>query len=216
MLRPIRDYVVGQVVDAAPVVPNGIVAPLPGRERWFVGRLGNRASKSIIDDIENLGLFVYQPMMTVWSKRKNGQSKKAWAESREKFDRPLFPGYVFVGFDRDHTCFSAVAGKSGVRGMYGFVADDRGPVAIRSSQVANLQAMQIVGAFDETRAPHPDDPVDPATLKQGVMVKIIDGAFAGLAAKIMKAPVSERLRIFIKGAKLEFPADVSVADVELM
>jgi transcriptional antiterminator RfaH len=99
--------------------------------------------------------------------------------------RPLFPGYLFVGFDRDGATWRAINSTLGVRAL------------VRSGD----QVSWIDGEFiDGLRSREIDGVISRAasTFTAGQNVRMADGAFDGLIAKILEVDEKNRLVVLME------------------
>jgi transcription antitermination factor NusG len=126
--------------------------------RWFAVRCIAGREKKIIDTIselakrEHLDLEPYMPAITRW--RRIRASRKNVV--REKFDRALFPGIVFIWG------FPAHCGRisSEVEGVKFYTRRDglgeNVPAILPTAGIDAIRRLQAAGEFDETRQKAPD------------------------------------------------------------
>lgn len=119
---------------------------IAGRENKIIAAIGELARRDALD------LEAYMPAITRW--RRVRFSRKVTV--REKFDRALFPGIVFIwGFSSHCT---AISGE--VDGVKFYTRrDERGdnvPAIMPSRDIEAIRWMHIRGDFDETKPKEPD------------------------------------------------------------
>ena len=127
-------------------------------KRWFALRCIAGREAKIIDAIaelakrDTLDVEGYTPMTTRW--RRVRFSRKATV--REKFDRALFPGIVFVLGFTSH-CSAIASEVDGVK--FYTRRDEKGdnvPAIMPKADIERIRWMHISGEFDETRPKEPD------------------------------------------------------------
>lgn len=124
--------------------------------RWFALRCIAGRETKIIAAIEELAkrdaldLEPYMPAVTRWRRVRHHRKHVV----REKFDRPLFPGIVFIS----SVVSPGVLGEiDGVR-LY-TRRDEKGenvPAIMPKADIERIRWMHISGEFDETRPKEPD------------------------------------------------------------
>lgn len=124
--------------------------------RWYALRCIAGREPKIIDAIaelakrDTLDVEGYTPMITRWRRVRFSRKNVI----REKFDRALFPGIVFVSAVVDPV---ALAEIDGVR-LY-TRRDEKGdnvPAIMPKADIERIRWMHISGEFDETRPKAPD------------------------------------------------------------
>lgn len=119
------------------------------------------------------------------------------ARRTSEVERPLFPGYLFVGIDPQTTAWRPIASTVGVRGIVKF--GDR-PALVDDGFVAALRARERDGLIVL-----PDRPFEP-----GESVRVIGGPFAGAVAQVLAGRDSERVVVLLELLKKEFAATLDV------
>ena len=103
----------------------------------------------------------------------------------ETIAAPLFPGYLFVGFDESRQAWRSVNGTCGVQRL--ICQGDR-PVALPEGFVAQLLARRDGEGF--FAAPEPD-------LRRGDQVRLLAGPFADCVATILRLGESGRVWLLL-------------------
>lgn len=126
--------------------------PIPQREspiQWCIAMTEPGREARAWDWLREQGFTAYLPMETVW---KTHRSKP-----RERVERPLFVGYMFVGVLRGIQSHGAVKAIHGIRG---FVMKQGYPAEIDPLFVYGMQASQCAGEFNRTPPPASDPKPD--------------------------------------------------------
>lgn len=163
---------------------------------WFLVHTKAHAERLTQEALERRGFVVYLPM---------GQRFVTHARKREVVARPLFPRYLFVGLDPDVLPFSTVRGTYGVQWL---VSGSEGrPVRVPAKIVADIQAAEIAGLWDETKPKPKSGP----GLAPGDEVKHVGGALAEFAAEILSVKSGRRVEILLKrfGSSMRVTAPVA-------
>ncbi|PZR36478.1 transcription termination/antitermination protein NusG [Caulobacter segnis] len=124
--------------------------------RWFAARCASGRETKIIEAIEQLakrdGLSIepYMPTVTRWRRVRHHRKNVV----REKFERALFPGIIFL------KCISSPSAVEEVEGVKLYTRrDGKGdnvPAIMPSRDIEAIRWMHINGEFDETRPKEPD------------------------------------------------------------
>jgi len=153
-----------------PLVP----ASFPVGRAWFVACVLTGREAKVSAEIKSLGFSTYIP-----TERKKRCGKVLIA--------PLFPGYVFIKFDRERDDWGAI---DHIDGVLGVLKNLDLPRRVADRDIARLQCAEAAGVFDYTR---------PAVnLSEGESVSILEGPFVGLIAKVRSASSKNRARILLE------------------
>lgn len=90
--------------------------------------------------------------------------------------RPVFPGYLFVRFDRDAVQWRPIVGTPGVRRLISYSAER--PIPIPDAIVEGLQMQGRAGDGVIDSSVRPDPNWQGAVLAEGAELRIKDGPFA--------------------------------------
>ena len=113
---------------------------------------------------------------------------------------PLFPGYMFVQFDRDRDPWHAINGTYGVKRLVGaWSRPEAMPQAVMQGLFARCQ-----GSVIQSVAPH---------LQAGQQVRLIAGPFADQLARIERLDDRGRVRVLLNILGGEIPANVGIGDL---
>lgn len=99
---------------------------------------------------------------------------------------PLFPGYVFVSFDRDAHRWQSINGTFGIRGLIG--GEARGPACVPQATMTALFSQCPDGVWERAS-------VD---FSCGDQVEVTSGPFAGTHAKFDEFLAQDRVRILLE------------------
>jgi len=143
-------------------------------ENWFVAQLKPNGLAKALEHLKRQKITTFSPtLMTTMAKSPRPK------ESRE----PLFPGYIFLQFDRSHAKSIAINSTRGVSRLISL--DPRHPSTIAPQYIAELKER-----CDETGLLLP--PVD---LQVGERVRILTGPFAQTLTTIENLPAQDRVGV---------------------
>lgn len=128
---------------------------------WYVAETQPRQERVAEAHLRRQGFETFLPQF---------RALRRHARRTEIVSRPLFPGYVFVGFDPAQTRWRSVNGTVGCRRLVGF-GDNPQPLPQRV--LTALRARQDAEGFI-----HMDDPL--SKLPQGAALRVTEGPFADL------------------------------------
>lgn len=158
---------------------------------WYAVLTNPRCEAKAVAGLRERGFDVYLPEET--------RLKRSKANARERVNRPLFPGYLFVGLNPD--CGAGlyhVRLQDGVRGVVAS-ADGRpariGHVVINGEPVRIvdwLRSRQAMGEFDYT-------PARRTLFSKGHRAKLTHGQFKGHVGTMTEADTEGRIRIELEG-----------------
>jgi len=162
---------------------------------WHALYVRSRSEKRVLSQLEEMGIQAYLPLIT---------EVKQWSDRRKKVEEPLFKSYVFV-------CSSNKEYISilNVYGVVRFVTFERKPVVVPENQI--LAIKKFVEDFekgDEFKMRNDED------LKEGQMVRIINGPLKGLVGRLETILNKRHLIVFIEAVGQYIPVHIPRAKVE--
>ena len=107
------------------------------------------------------------------------------ARRQSSINAPVFPGYLFVHFDRDTTPWHPIRSTFGVRMI---VSNDGRPTPVPPGILSQIER-QIM---DWEAAP-----TTLAQLKPGDRLQVMEGTFAGLEGRFLELSSQERVRLLL-------------------
>ncbi len=126
---------------------------------WYVLQIKPHKERSVFEQLENSNIEIFYPTIKV--KPKNPRSAK---------EKPYFPGYMFIKTDIAAMGLNAFSWIPGTRGLVSF-----GDIpAIVPEELINKLWVQVEET-NKIQLAHQD-------IKQGELVRIISGPFAGFDA----------------------------------
>lgn len=171
--------------------------------QWFCVRTNPQCEGRVRAGLREQGFDVYLPETTVWRRTK--------CAKRERINRPLLTGYLFVGIRPDSPGLYEVRQQDGVRGFVcnadGVPADfTEAPVLDAAGQpvkdgqgrlltfrpVYELQARQAAGEFDQT-------PARRSPFRRGGKARILTGPFKGHIGEMLEADDEGRIKMMLEG-----------------
>ena len=111
-------------------------------KHWFVVRSQIRSEEKAASSIRLAGFDVYLP-------RQRLEKKHRRTNTYSEVERPLMPGYLFVGFTSFAKHFGMVRDCDGV---YKLLEVQGEPIQVPSQSVVEIQCAEIDMRFDDTRA----------------------------------------------------------------
>ncbi len=145
--------------------------------RWYVAQLKPGGLHRARSNLERQEFRCFMPFLMV-TRRHAGVMRKA--------RKPLFPGYLFVGFEPDEQPWRKINSTYGVTRLVTF--DGRRPTLVPD---AVIQALQV-RCPDELWAPAPED------LQPGASVRVLGGPLAETIGTIADLPDAERVIILFQ------------------
>jgi transcriptional antiterminator RfaH len=97
----------------------------------------------------------------------------------------LFPGYIFVSFDKARDRWQSINGTFGIRTLVG--VSERGPSSVPSRIMETLLERCRDGVWHE----------DSEGLVPGQAVELVDGPFAGVNARFVEMLSGDRVRVML-------------------
>lgn len=160
---------------------------------WFVVQLKPNGFASARQNLLRQGYESFMPMCEVIIRH---------ARSKRLSLRPLFPGYLFVGFDPEITRWRSINSTFGVSRL--ICARTNHPQAAPESFMTDLFAK-----CDENDIFLPDE-----ALCKGDAVRVINGPFAGLTAQVDMLKDQERIALLLDVMGRATRAQFGRADLE--
>jgi transcriptional antiterminator RfaH len=143
---------------------------------WFVAQLRPHGLRAARDHLHRQGFETFAPTLTASSLRAGGKSQAS---------KPLFPGYLFVGFDPADPGWIAINSTRGVSRL--ILTDPRKPRPLS----AHLMAGLIARCDGAGVILPPDD------LAIGDRIRVLAGPFADLVTTIETLPDQARIGVLI-------------------
>ncbi len=171
--------------------------PIPQREspiQWYIAMTEPGREMRAWEWLKEQGFTAYLPMETVW---KNHRTKP-----RERAERPLFVGYMFVGIGswQSHRAVKMI------HGIRGFVMRQGQPATVDPLFVYGLQASQCGGEFNRTPPPASDPkPEAPPTITID-----LGGVYSDDIKAVLEADEKGRNALLLSGkfnVKVDVPAE---------
>jgi len=131
--------------------------------RWYVARVKNLMLVRVLDALARQGYATMNPEI---------RERYVAPKSRKLVNRmsPLFPGFVFIGFDADEKSWRPINNTRGVRGLLTFVDGTPSPLPHREAEMLQRQCAQ---------GPASDAALLLKEFQTGKPVRMLDGPFAG-------------------------------------
>jgi len=167
---------------------------------WYALYTRSRHEKRVAEALEQRGFDVYLPVIPRVSD---------WHDRKKTVLWPLFPGYVFVRFNRASASqVLSVPGSVQVIGVAGQ------PAPIPDEDIDNVRI--FVAALTTTGVP----PAVREVLESGTPAQIISGPFAGVRGMVLedrsgKVVLQVGLKVIGQGLRLEVPREAIVPDEHL-
>lgn len=171
---PIGPYVKGQIVDYvqrhAPRLREMIAL-----RRWHIVQATPQQVNRVAQDIESEGMAAYVP---------KEPRKIAVVRGRlhRTVMRPMYPGYIFAGFDPDSDAWHAIAGIEHVKRL--FMINFR-PVPLSEAVMERIRQIEAEHAIGPSRRM-------PIPFKVKDLVRVKDGPFASFFGFIIEIDDKER------------------------
>lgn len=144
--------------------------------RWFVARTQGGRETLACEQLRNQRFDAYLPRIKRTVRHAQGFQTRM---------SPLFPGYVFVGFDAEHEPWRPVNGTIGVISL---IMTGQRPSSIQTGMVEAL-----MGTYPEHGA---SDSVKPAFMV-GDTVQFTNGPFAKLVGRLQEVDGDRRVKVLL-------------------
>lgn len=162
---------------------------------WHALYVRSRSEKKVLSQLEDNGFQAYLPLIT--------QVKK-WSDRKKKVEEPLFRSYVFVySNEKEHIPIL------NVYGVIKFVTFEKQAVVVPENQI--LAIKKFVSEYESGEEYKMRNN---AELKEGQMVRIINGPMKGLVGKLDTIRNKRHLIVFIEVVGQYIPVHLPRAKVE--
>lgn len=162
---------------------------------WHALYVRSRSEKKVLSQLEDNGFQAYLPLIT--------QVKK-WSDRKKKVEEPLFRSYVFVySNEKEHIPIL------NVYGVIKFVTFEKQAVVVPENQI--LAIKKFVCEYESGEEYKMQNN---AELKEGQMVRIINGPMKGLVGKLDTIRNKRHLIVFIEVVGQYIPVHLPRAKVE--
>lgn len=164
---------------------------------WFAIRTRSLCEHKVVVGLRERGFDAYLPAEADWKRNKAG--------GRERRERPLIPGYVFVGVGEGKSLYFAMQVESAI----GVVGWDGRAREIDPRFVYGLRSRQAAGEFDHTASKRDAFRKD---MKAKVLLK---GPYQDLIGRILKTGKDGRVELMMCEA-FNWRTSVHVDELELV
>lgn len=161
---------------------------------WYLVHTHSGREQVVVNHLERQGFVCFLPTFIKAIKigRKSRMVKAAY-----------FPAYVFVSFDRYKQNWRPINGTIGVKRLV--CSDDTPAMVPAGVMTALLARADLDGNFSIT-----------PTLTTGDIVRIADGPFTGMIAKIEALPSQARARLLLDIMSQMTPIEINQTSLELV
>jgi hypothetical protein len=153
--------------------------------KWYIAQVATLTERKAVKSLRELGFNTYLPCLREWKSVPKGP--------REKEERPLFPGYLFIGvgpgarFDKIHEARVPV-----------HIVPNGWPAEAFADMVNDLAFRQLAGEFDKTGT-ETYLPKKPIT---GPLTRTLGKGMTCLSA-LLKRDANGRLDLLLSGELIE-------------
>ena len=157
--------------------------------KWIALYTKANQESAAISNIKRQGYDAYCPMI---------ERTRRHARKVEQVRRPLFPSYIFASLDNQKQQWRPLLSTVGVRAVVRF-NDKLG--FLPDGFIEKLRVFEEQSALNQLIAPR---------IKPGMQVKILDGPFENLIARVVCTPEKERIWLLldIMGRKVRIQQDI--------
>ena len=145
-------------------------------------------------EIKRLGFETFLPVLT---------RTKMVRRKKMLLSEAVFSRYLFVAFDPAYGTYGAVKRAKGVVCL---LENQSGPQRVPFEAIERFRQAERAGAFDMTK-PKTD-------FVAGQEVKITEGPFAGLIAKVRSASPSKRVKLLMRLLGGDVPLEINAEDLQ--
>ncbi|EPY01733.1 transcription termination/antitermination protein NusG [Magnetospirillum fulvum] len=145
-------------------------------QKWYVVRAKPRSENLAATHLARQGFRVFLPQYTTTVKH---------ARRSTHVHRPLFPGYLFVGFDRETARWRSILGTIGVLDL---IRNGDHPVSVPENVVEGL----IAEGGENGLIQRAED-----VLRPGSTVRITEGPFALFVGRLLSLNDKERTTVLL-------------------
>ena len=164
-------------------------------KHWHCLYVRSRAEKKVLEQIEELGIEAYLPLIT---------EVRQWSDRRKRVEEPLFKSYVFVRNDaKQHMTIL------GVYGVVKFVSFEHQAVVVPDNQIVAIK--KFVNDYERGEEYKLDNNEE---LKVGQKVRIINGPMQGLVGTLQTINSKRHLVVYIDVVGQHIPVHIPRAKVE--
>jgi len=163
---------------------------------WYAIYTRSQAEQSVASFLAARFIEHYLPVFRV---------KRQWHDRLTVVDVPVFPGYVFARFDREHRL--NVLTIPGVVRILGH-AGELEPIPV--VEIESVRAMMALG--DRVTATATTSP----SLSKGALVRVVYGPLRGAEGRCQRVKKGWRIVVAIESLGQSISADVDLADVEVV
>ena len=163
---------------------------------WHALYVRSRAEKKVLAQLEDMGIQAYLPLIT---------RVKQWSDRRKKVEEPLFKSYVFVySNEKEHIPVLSVYG------VLKFVTFEHKAVIVPENHILAIKRfIQDFERGEEGKIMNNNE-----DLKEGQMVRIINGPMKGLTGRLDAVKDKRRLIVFIDVVGKYIPVNIPRTKVE--
>jgi transcription antitermination factor NusG len=160
---------------------------------WYCLYTRSRHEEAVYQRLTDKKIAAFFPKLEVWSRRK---------DRRKKIQKALFAGYLFVNEDLTHHLWLEILKTPGVVKILG---NEAGPIPVPAIQIESIKRI-LNGKSAVSPFPY---------LKEGQLVRIVDGPLKGCEGYLLKVKESrEKLIITIDLLKRSVAVEIEGASVE--
>ena len=146
-------------------------------KRWYVARTQPRAEQQARQHLQRQGFDTYVPR---YRKQRRHARRIDWCQA------PLFPGYIFIGFDHTAARWRAIQSTVGVSHL---VCQGGAPAPVPAGIVEDIRATEDEAGL----VPSPERALGP-----GDRVTFAEGPLYGHAGRFQHAADSERVFVLLE------------------
>lgn len=162
-------------------------------KRWFALYVWPRAEKKVFASLQSMGFEAYLPLIT---------EIHQWSDRRKKVEVPLLRSYVFV-FSSPQDHFNILD----INGVLRFVSFENRPVVVPENQIFGIKKY-----IEEYEGKTED--METVLLKEGQMVRIIQGPLRGLTGRLVSEKNKRHLIVYIETVGQYLPINIVRTKVE--
>lgn len=133
-------------------------------KNWFVMRTKPRNENKVFLQVQKKNIEIFYPVLPMI---------KIWSDRKKKIFLPMFPGYLFVYGDEEER-YNAIANTSGAMGYLMYA---KKPAVVTQKEINSIK----LSLAEPERVK-----VDKMSIRQGDLVEITNGPFAGLMGFVVE------------------------------
>ena len=160
---------------------------------WYALYVHSRAEKKVYEQLVEMGLEAYLPLIT---------RVKKWSDRLKKVEEPLFKSYLFVRSNAKWY-FEILS----IPGVTKFVSFEKKPVIVPENQIKAV--MKYCNDYVEE-----DEKINQVEFHEGQLVRITSGEMTGLIGRLAPINNKKRLIVFIESVGHYLPINISRSKVE--